>query len=311
MEIHRLACCPGCGGSRTSVVDLDGRHQLQQCEACDLVFATAYGDPEEIYVEGYLTGDTEFGLDLFHPLFQDFLEFAAGKRLDVIESARPERGSLLDVGCGSGEVLVAAQRRGWTVAGAEPVPQSAEIAQGRGLDVRAALLQDADLPEGSWDVVTAFHVLEHITEGADFLRLLSRWTRPGGLVVVEVPNWASYDRARKGADWPGVRPLEHVAHYSPATLRRTMERAGLEPVLVRTLGFLWEHQTIDEQLEDLAIRRWRRTLRRFGRPRERDGEVQRMPGALVRRALLGVQAAYDRVDRGQVVLGIARVPAAG
>src|SRR5262245_39217217 len=134
MEIHRLACCPGCGGSRTSVVDLDGRHELQQCEACELVFATAYGDPEAIYVEGYLTGETEFGLDLFHPLFQDFLDFAAGKRLDLIESVRPERGSLLDVGCGSGEVLAVAQGRGWSVAGAEPVPQSAEIAQGRGLD---------------------------------------------------------------------------------------------------------------------------------------------------------------------------------
>jgi SAM-dependent methyltransferase len=310
MEIHRLACCPGCGGTRTSVVDLDGRHELQQCEACELVFATAYGDPDEIYVEGYLTGDTEFGLDLFHPLFQEFLDFAADKRLDVIEAVRPERGSLLDVGCGSGEVLAAAQRRGWTVAGAEPVPQSVEIARRRGLDVRAAMLQDAGFDEASWDVVSAFHVLEHLTEGTDFLRLVARWAKPGGLVVIEVPNWGSFDRSRKGADWPGVRPLEHVAHYSPTTLRRTMERAGLEPVTVRTLGFLWEQQTIDEQLEDLAIRRWRGPLRRLGHRRVRDGEEQRMAGPVVHRALLGIQAAYNRVHRGQVVLGIARVPAA-
>ncbi|MDP1821493.1 MAG: class I SAM-dependent methyltransferase [Acidimicrobiales bacterium] len=308
MEIHQLVRCPGCGDEGSTPVPLDGQHELRRCDRCDLVYASAYGDPDEIYVEGYLFGETEFGLDIFHPLFQEFLSFAAEKRLDVIERSRPARGSLLDVGCGSGEVLLAAQRRGWTVAGAEPVQQSASIAQSRGLDVRPALLQDTDLPERSWDVVTAFHVLEHITEGSAFLGLLARWARPGGLVVVEVPNWGSVDRMRKGASWPGVRPLEHVAHYQPDTLRRTMERAGLEPVVVRTLGFLWDQQTIEEQLRDLAIRRGRRLLRRLGRPTERDGQSEVMPGRVTRRALLAIQAAYDRMRRGQVVLGVARVP---
>jgi SAM-dependent methyltransferase len=310
VKIHPLVRCPGCGGEDSSAVDLDGRHELRRCSACQLVYAPAYGDPEEIYVEGYLFGKTEFGLDIFHPLFQEFLDFAAERRLEVIESQRPARGRFLDVGCGSGEVLAVAQRRGWEVAGAEPVQQSAEIAQGRDLDVRAALIQDTDLPERTFDVVAAFHVLEHIPDGVDFLRLVSRWAKPGGLVAVEVPNWGSIDRVRKGADWPGVRPLEHVAHYERATLQRTMERAGLEPVLVRTLGFLWDQQTLGEQMEDLAITRGRRLLHRFGRPLERDGKMEVVPGAMTRRGLLAVQAAYNRLGKGQVVLGIARVPGA-
>jgi SAM-dependent methyltransferase len=308
MKIHPLAACPGCGGGESTPVDLDGRHELRRCTACALVFASEYGEPDEIYVEGYLTGATEFGLDIFHPLFQEFLAFAAGKRLDLIEATRPQRGSLLDVGCGSGEVLVVARDRGWRTAGAEPVEQSAEIARERGLDVRTALLQDSGLPERSWDVVTAFHVLEHITEGVDFLRLIARWARPGGLVVIELPNWGSYDRLRKGADWPGVRPLEHVAHYAPETLRRTMERAGLEPVDVRTLGFLWDQQSLAEQLDDLARPGWWRALAPLSPHRERLGEPTRMPGRVARRALLGAQAVYDRRGKGQVVLGIARVP---
>jgi SAM-dependent methyltransferase len=308
MKIHPLVRCPGCGGESSTSVDLDGRHELRQCTACDLVFAPEYGDPEEIYVEGYLTGGTEFGLDIFHPFFQEFLLYAAGKRLDVIEAARPAKGSLLDVGCGSGEVLVVAKERGWNVAGAEPVAQSAEIARGRDLDVRTALVQDAGFDEGAWDAVTAFHVLEHITDGVAFLQVLARFAKPGGLVVVEMPNWSSYDRRRKGADWPGVRALEHVAHYSPATLRRTMERAGLEPVNVRTMGFAWEKQSLDERLDDLARNHWGRYLRRFGRDQERVGRIDRMPGPVLHRALLGVQALYDRLGRGQVVFGVARVP---
>jgi SAM-dependent methyltransferase len=309
MKIHPLATCPGCGGGKSTSIDLDGRHELRSCSTCALVFAPEYGEPDEIYVEGYLTGATEFGLDIFHPLFQEFLAFAAGKRLDLIEAVRPQRGSLLDVGCGSGEVLMVARDRGWATAGAEPVAQSAEIARERGLDVRTALLQDSGLPERSWDVVTAFHVLEHITEGVDFLRDVSRWAKPGGLVVIELPNWGSHDRLRKGADWPGVRPLEHVAHYSPDTLRRTMERAGLEPVEVRTLGFLWDQQSLAEQLNDLARPGWARVLGRLSPYKERLGAQTRMPSRAVRQALLGVQAVYDRQGKGQVVLGIARVPA--
>jgi len=309
MMIHPLATCPGCGGSASTPVDLDGRHELRSCSTCELVYAPEYGEPEEIYVEGYLTGDTEFGLDLSHPIFQEFLAWAAGKRLDIIESVRPERGSLLDVGCGSGEVLAVAAERGWETAGAEPVEQSAALARERGLDVRTALVQHSDLPEGSFDVVAAFHVLEHVPKGVDFLQLMGRWAKPGGLVVVEMPNWGSIDRAAKGADWPGVRPLEHVAHYTPVTLRRTMERAGLEPVLVRTLGFLWEGQSLGEQLNDLARLRWMRLFRRLSHTTERDGKQEVVPGRLARALLRGVQATYDRFGKGQVVLGIARVPA--
>jgi SAM-dependent methyltransferase len=309
MEIHPLTACPGCGGDRSSAISLGGRHELRRCASCELVYAPEYADPDDVYTEGYLTGDTEFGLDLFHPLFQEFLAFAAAKRLDIIEALQPRRGRLLDVGCGSGEVLAVARDRGWEVAGAEPVPQSAEIARGRGLDVRSALLDDAGFEEASFDVVTAFHVLEHIPTGVAFLRDLARYARPGGLVVVEVPNWGSFDRERKGAEWPGVRPLEHVAHYDPATARRTLERAGLQPVEVRTLGFLWTGQGLDEQLADLARLSWSPRLRRFSRTIERDGRPTRIPGPLLRRGLLAVQALYDRMGKGQVVLGAARVPA--
>lgn len=307
MRTHVLDTCPACGHRSSTAVELDPDHELRRCDACTLVFAARYADPSEIYVDGYLEGETDFGLDISDPRFQDFLEFAAGKRLDVVESLTGV-GSWLDVGCGSGEVLAVARERGWTVAGAEPVERSAATARDRGLDVRAALLEDAGFPEGSWDVVSAFHVLEHLADGAGFLRTAARWARPGGLVVIEVPNWSSHDRERHGRRWPGLRPLEHVAHYDTATLRTAFETAGLEPVLVRTMGFLYDGQTLDHQLADLAHRRWRPLLAPLCRRDEHWGPDAPVPGPLVRRLLLAVQAAYDRRDRGQVVLGVARVP---
>jgi SAM-dependent methyltransferase len=307
MTTHTVEACPGCGDLRSSPVDLDSDHELRQCDACSLVYATSYADPDEIYVAGYLKGETDFGLDIFHPIFQDFLDFAAGKRLDVIE-AIADGGSLLDVGCGSGEVLRAAQRRGWKVAGAEPVEESAAIARERGLDVRTAILQDAGLSMGTWDVVTAFHVLEHMPDGAGFLRTISRWVKPGGLVAIEVPNWSSADRERHGPSWSGLRPLEHIAHYTPESLERAFRSVGLDPVLVRSMGFIWEKQTLGERLDSLGRRRLWPVLRPLSRQGERAGKTVVFPRALAARALLAAQAAYDRRGKGQVVFGVARVP---
>jgi SAM-dependent methyltransferase len=276
---------------------------------CSLVYAAEYADPSEVYVEGYLFGETPFGPPLMqHPLFQQFLVHASTIRLRLIEKVVAPPASLLDVGCGTGELLAVARKRGWTAAGVEPVARSAAFAvEQRGLDVTAATLEESGRPEGSFDVVSAFHVVEHMTDSCRFLRTISRWARPGGFVVVEVPNWHSVERRNAGANWIGLRPLEHVGHYAPDTLRATLRRAGLEPVAVHTPGFLWEHQTLDQQLDDLGLFRWKSRMRPMGRPGQHDGAPAILPRKPTALALRGLQAAYDRLGVGQVVLAIARV----
>lgn len=211
-------------------------------------------------------------------------------------------------------MLSVARDRGWEVAGAEPVDESesARYARARsGLDVRTAMLEDAGFPERHYDVVSAFHVLEHMTEGVEFLRHISRWSKPGGDVVVEVPNWRSVHRSAHGPSWPSLRPLEHVAHYTPATLKATLLRSGLEPVLVETPGFLWRKQTRPQMLNDLAgprWRRWRRVTDYLGRAGAQDGRPETMTSPLGFAVLRAIQAAYGATNRGMVVLAIARVP---
>lgn len=304
MRTLDVTSCPGCGATGSAPVQV-GDHELRRCDTCSLVHAATYGDPTEIYVDGYLKGETDFGLDIFHPLFQEFLAYAGHRRVDVVNRFVPGPGTWLDVGCGSGELLAVAGERGWHAVGVEPVSESATIARGRGLDVRDVMLQDSDLPEDEWDVVSAYHVLEHMSDGKAFLELLRRWARPGGLVVVEVPNWGSFDREKHGGGWPGLRPLEHIGHYDRASLEHALRGAGLEPIAVRSMGFLWEKQTLEQQLTDLARRRWRSVLGPLSR---RGPDGQRYPGPLVRRALLGTQHAYDRVGKGQVLVGVASVP---
>jgi SAM-dependent methyltransferase len=274
-----------------------------------MVYAGEYGDPEAIYVDGYLKGETDFGLNIMEPLFQEYLDWAAECRLAAIERAAGGPGRLLDVGCGSGELIRVAGKRGWTAAGVEPVKESASIAIERGLDVSQAMLQDSGRPERGYDVVSAFHVLEHMSEATEFLKMIARWARPGGYVAIEVPNWRSFHRLNSGQGWPGLRPLEHIGHYTPATLEATLGRAGLNPVKVRTMTFLWEKQTLDQVLGDLARPRWARWLRPLSVDGEQKGEPAKVPGRAVWAMMHGVQAAYDVAKVGQVVLGIGQVPA--
>ena len=307
MKVHDLLECPACGSARFEP-ELLGSRELRRCGQCRLVFATSYADPSEVYVEGYLFGDTPFGLDLMHPDYQEFLAHCAHVRMGLIERVIGPDASLLDVGCGTGEVLAVARSRGWRTTGVEPVGQSASYASDRrGLDVIPTTLEESGLPERSFDVVSAFHVVEHMTDAVSFLRSLARWARPGGYVVVEVPNWRSVHRRQAGERWAGLRPLEHVAHYDPATLERLFARAGITPTLVRTPGFLYHKQTLDQQLDDLGLYRLEGRSARLGTDILQRGERVVRPRPTTAKVLLGLQSFYDRLGIGQVVLAMGQV----
>lgn len=305
---HEVHACPSCGAERASDVDLGDSKHLHRCEACGFVFAPAYADPAEIYVDGYLEGETQFGLDVHAPGFQKYLLRVAADRIKLIERF-VDRGRLVDVGCGTGEVLLAARDRGWEVQGAEPLPgASAQAREERGLDVRTGTLQESGLPEHAYDAVVAFHVLEHMAAPTDFLRTVARWARPGGHVVIEVPNFESAIRRRDGARWTGLRELEHIGHFTPSTLRATFERAGLEPVAVRSPSWVGPPQNLHYALVDLSKAQYRGVFAPLSPKREVDGERVRVPSALGWAALRATDRLVDRQGRGQVVFGVARVP---
>ena len=94
-------------------------------------------------------------------------------------------------------------------------------------------------------MVSAFHVLEHVPDSVGFLRTLGRWARPGGHVMIEVPNFNSVQRRRLGSDWTGLRALEHIVHHTPTTLERAFREAGMEPVLVRSPVYVGPPQSLD------------------------------------------------------------------
>lgn len=309
MRVLELPTCPACGSSDLRGFALGDGHELRRCAACATVSAGEYADPSEVYVDGYMFGQAGgFGLDVRAPAFQDYLRRVAARRVRIVGRATGHRhGDWLDVGAGTGELLAAARDRGWRVQGVEPERTAAEMARGRGLAVVGSELADSGLPERSFDVVSAFHVLEHIADSRAFLRLLARWTRPGGHVVVEVPNFAAYQRRALGPRWPHLRPREHLVHFTPATLAATARAAGLQPVAVRSPVYVGPPQDLVQALWDLGrpAGRLRRALTAVSPAPDAAGATR--PGPLAWAVLRGLDRLYDAAGAGAVVLCVARV----
>ena len=304
MKILELPACPACGSSELRGFELGSGGQLRSCASCETVSAGEYADPSEVYVDGYMFGEAgDFGLDVRHPIFQSYLARVARRRIQMIERATGlGSGSLLDVGSGTGEVLMAARERGWEVQGVEPERTAAEMAQGRGLKVSISPLETSGLAERSYDVVSAFHVLEHIPDSRSFLAAMRQWVRPGGFVVVEVPNWNSSQRRRLGSAWPGLRPLEHLVHFTPQTLPRAMRAVGLEPLLVRSPVYLGPPQSLEHALNDLVRHgRYRRLVEPLSPVRAVNGRAERFPSRVGWWVLRATEAIYDRAGVGAVV----------
>ena len=144
-------------------------------------------------------------------------------------------GSVLDVGCGDGFLLLYLSRRGWTCSGVEPGAVAAAYARDvLGLNVRTGKLEEARYPDASFDVVNFHHVFEHLREPSETLAAASRVLKAGGALVVSVPNFASLDRRLFGDKWVGLKLPQHLFHYTAPTLRAMLEKSGFES---RSVGY--------------------------------------------------------------------------
>jgi len=141
---------------------------------------------------------------------------------------------VLDVACGGGKYLLHLRGRGYRVTGIEPDLRTAErLEREQGLEVIAGTLPEAPVPDGVFDVVTFWWVLEHTHDPLENLRAARRALRPGGLVLVSVQNFASLERLIFGAYWHHLDLPGHLYHFEAGTLRTMLRHAGLAPVRTR------------------------------------------------------------------------------
>lgn len=140
-------------------------------------------------------------------------------------------GTLLDVGCATGGLLLEAKALGFAPRGIEPAPATARRAAERtGCPVFTGTLGAALLPAATYDVITAFDVLEHLTDVGPALHRLRLALAPGGRLAVTVPDFGGAWARLSGRRWPLLTPWEHLLHFTRRSLRSALRTAGFRSV---------------------------------------------------------------------------------
>ncbi|MHB8185466.1 MAG: methyltransferase domain-containing protein [Dermatophilaceae bacterium] len=149
------------------------------------------------------------------------------KRVEWLQLYVPD-GCLLEIGSGTGEFLRVATDQGYETYGVEASRWAAEEAQKLGVEIETGYLSDwrARYRDLRPDVVAIWHVLEHVPDPVSFLGEIRSTLRPGGTLVLEVPNGSSSTFKRLGLEWDAAQPDDHFFHFSPHGLELMLGAAG-------------------------------------------------------------------------------------
>lgn len=146
-------------------------------------------------------------------------------------------GRLLDFGCGAGDFMKRMRAYGWNVEGLDfSASIVVALREGAGLRVHLGTLPHPDIRPESFDVVTMWQSLEHMPGPREVLRAAYTTLRPGGALVIGVPNFASWSFRRFQQNWTGLDLPRHLTHFTPQTLSRMVETEGFRVLSVQQIG---------------------------------------------------------------------------
>lgn len=248
METVHYTHCPACQATAVHQVLVIKDHTVSQeqfaiwhCDACTLRFTQDVPSGEFIgryyQSENYIS-HTNTSKGLVNRLYHIVRNYTlSGKKKLVQAATRRNTGTLLDVGAGVGAFAGYMRQQGWQVTGLEPDAETRRRALEQN---RIALQETGDLfklPQGHFDAITMWHVLEHVHQLHEYLDQLKLLLKPGGILFVAVPNYTSQDAAYYQQHWAAYDVPRHLYHFSPASMRELLRQHGLTLKAIKPMWF--------------------------------------------------------------------------
>ena len=228
--------CPMCGGrDMAAEFKSTAGYDIVRCRDCRLVFTDARTapPPSQLYPP-FEQSDTAAQRSA-----RSALSLFTLQRARLVEEAKPS-GRLLDYGAGAGAFARFMAGRGFEAVGLEPYSLGTTLEEKNLRLVRAPL---ASVKEslGKFDVITMWHVLEHLEHPVELLKELHSMLAPGGALVVSVPNFSSWQSEVFKGGWFHLDPPRHLIQFEPSTLEDCLRRAGFS--VSQQVPFLPEYGT--------------------------------------------------------------------
>lgn len=206
--------------------------EIMECEQCGLLFTAPRPAPDEIgkyYQSQEYYSHQENKKGLVPRLYEWVKSFNIKNKVKMAIGDLP-KGKLLDIGCGVGDFLIHVKQKDWEVVGIEPSEDAKIIAEKRLGFQPLAPKDSGSLEDAFFDVITLWHVLEHVDDLKSQTSEIYRLLKPGGRLVIALPNFQSFDCQYFKDYWAAWDVPRHLNHFSPETLKLMMKSIGFVPV---------------------------------------------------------------------------------
>jgi len=212
---------------------------LNQCENCGFVFTNPRPAIEEIapyYKSEDYYSHSDKNKSIISRIYNVIRNVNIKKKLNLINKVIKKQGNLLDYGCGAGLFIKYANGQGWVASGIEPNNDARDVTKKLGLKVDAPDFLET-ITEQKFDVITLWHVLEHLHDIEKVIPKLKSILNKNGILVVAVPNIDSWDAKKYKKNWAAYDVPRHLYHFTPKTIEKLFVKFGMSIDSIHPMQF--------------------------------------------------------------------------
>ena len=206
-------------------------------ETLDMLITSPQPDLENLgkyYESEDYISHTDNKRSLFEKAYHFVKNIALKNKLNLINGEQSRKGRILDIGAGTGDFLLTAKNDGWDTVGVEPSERAKNIAIQKGISF---VNEISALENNSFDVITMWHVLEHVPNLELQIQELKRLLKPTGTLIVAVPNFKSYDAQHYQTFWAAYDVPIHFWHFSKKAIKSLFEKVDMKLEKVLPMKF--------------------------------------------------------------------------
>ncbi|WP_412987451.1 class I SAM-dependent methyltransferase [Pontimicrobium sp. IMCC45349] len=198
----------------------------------DLELLETFPQPEEAKLSDYYKSEdyishTDAKRNLFEKVYHLVKGVSLKRKLKLINSFHTDKKKLLDVGCGTGDFLQVAKQNDWIVSGIEPNENARTLANKKTNNSVFEVEQLLKFDSESFDVITLWHVLEHLPKLNEHISILKKLLKPNGRLVIAVPNYKSFDAMHYKNFWAAYDVPRHLWHFSQTSISKLFSKVDM------------------------------------------------------------------------------------
>ncbi|MEX6626751.1 class I SAM-dependent methyltransferase [Tenacibaculum salmonis] len=189
---------------------------------------------ENYYVSDAYISHTDSKKSVFDKVYQVVKNHTLKQKLKLINSFKSEEKTILDVGAGTGDFLKVCKENNWKVSGVEPSEKARNFASKKNIELQEDI---SDYKGEQFDVISLWHVLEHIPNLIEYTNQLKKLLKPNGVLIIAVPNYKSYDAKKYKEFWAAYDVPRHLWHFSKISISKLFADIDMKVTKILPMKF--------------------------------------------------------------------------